>query len=136
MVFQLLADSQQGDFYFDDFVFQEDCLIDSMPIMLAVRSRSGRAKVAVEEADQGYCASKQIYYHGVKMHIVARKQERQLPRAEIVKITAASVHDLRVLQEFEGKVVGNLFADKAYQDQLTEREFEKDRVIILILIQI
>jgi hypothetical protein len=37
-----------------DNYFEEDCLIDSMPIMLAAGSRSYHAKVAVEIADQSY----------------------------------------------------------------------------------
>jgi len=130
LVYELVADRQERECYFDDFVFETECVMDSMPIMLARASRSVGAKVAREESDQGYCASKQIYYHGVKMHILARKQYRKLPTAEMIQITAASRHDLRVLQELEGKVVGNLFVDKAYQDHSTERAFEKEAVII------
>ena len=47
-----------------------------------------------------------------------------------MKITPAAEHDLRVLQEFEGKIIGNLFADKAYKDEKTERQFKEDGVII------
>lgn len=130
MLYELLAGRRKTECYFDDFVFETDCLIDSMPIMLARGSRSVGARVAREQADQGYCASKQMYYHGVKMHVWARKQYRKLPTAEIIKITEASRHDLRVLQELEGALVGNLFADKAYQDQITARMFEKEVVII------
>ena len=110
--------------------FEEDCLIDSMPIMLAVRGRSYGAKVARREAAQSYCSTKEIWYHGVKLHLVARRQNRSLPKPEIMKITAAAEHDLRVLQELEGKIVGNLFADKAYKDQETERRFTEQGVII------
>lgn len=110
--------------------FEEDCLIDSMPIMLAVRGRSYGAKVAVEIANQSYCSTKEIWYHGVKLHLVARKQLGSLPKPEIMKITAAAEHDLRVLEELEGHIVGNLFADKAYQDQDTERSFTEQGVII------
>lgn len=130
MVFQLLASSAQRECYFDDFVLEEDCLLDSMPIMLAVRGRSSGAKVALEEANTGYCASKQIYYHGVKLHLVARRRLGQLPNPESLKLTAAAVHDLQVLQEFEGKMWGNIFLDKAYQDQWTEQEFAKSGVTI------
>ena len=50
-----------------------DQLIDSLPIMMAVRGRSYNAKVATELADQSYCESKKIWYHGVKLHF-ARHQ--------------------------------------------------------------
>lgn len=113
-----------------NYHFEEDCLIDSMPIMLAVRSRSRHAKVAVEIADQSYCASKDIWYHGVKLHLLARKQYKSLPKPEMLKITSAAEHDLRVLKEFEGKIVGNLFADKAYKDEQTKQKFKEQGVII------
>ena len=126
MVFELVTQINASHNYH----FEEDCLIDSMPVMLAVRGRSYRAKVATDIANQSYCASKDIWYHGVKLHLLARKQCQNLPKPEIMKITSATEHDLRVLQEFEGKIIGNLFADKAYKDEKTEREFKAQGVII------
>lgn len=126
IVFTLFEEiNESGNYH-----FEEDCLIDSMPIMLAVRGRSYRAKVAVEFANQSYCATKEIWYHGLKLHLLGRKQYQKLPKPEIMKITAAAEHDLRVLQELEGKIIGNLFADKAYKDEKTEREFKEQEVII------
>src|SRR5215210_9217087 len=126
LVFELMAHFPQADEFFAD----QDSVIDSLPIMLAVRSRSGQAKVAPSEANVGYCASKDIFYHGVKMHVLARKQYQSLPLPEILTMTTASAHDLPVLQEFRGKTGGIIFADKAYQDQLTEREWAAQGVII------
>ena len=110
--------------------FEEDCLIDSMPIMLAVRGRSYRAKVAREEANQSYCSTKEIWYHGVKLHLAARKQYKSLPQPEIMKITAAAEHDLRVLQELEEVLIGNIFADKAYKDKGTEHRLRERGVTL------
>ena len=110
--------------------FEEDCPIDAMPIMLAVRGRSSQAKVATDLANQSYCASKDICYHGVKLHILARRQNRCLPKPELLKITSASEADLRVLQAFDGKIVGNVFGDKACQDEQTERQFKAHGVMI------
>ncbi len=126
LVFELMANFPQKD----DFYGGQDCVIDSVPIMLAVRGRSYQAKVATDEANCGYCASKDIFYHGVKIHILARKRYEHLPLPEILTITRASEHDLPVLQAMRGKTVGNLFADKAYQDQITEREWAEQGVII------
>jgi Transposase DDE domain len=110
--------------------YEADCLLDSMPIMLAVRGRSYQAKVATDEANQSYCSTKEIWYHGVKLHLLARKQRGRLPKPEIMKITPAAEHDLRVLQELEGCVFGNVFADKAYKDRETELKFKEQGVII------
>jgi len=126
LVFELIANFPQKD----DFYGGQDCVIDSVPIMLAVRGRSYQAKVATDEANCGYCASKDIFYHGVKIHILARKRYEHLPLPEILTITRASEHDLPVLQAMTGKTAGNLFADKAYQDQITEREWAEQGVII------
>lgn len=125
LVFELMTKLvQRPGFY------AADCVIDSLPIMLAVRSRSYRAKVATDIGNVGYCASKDIFYHGVKIHILARKECQTLPLPEILTMTKASEHDLPVLQAFEGKTRGNLFADKAYQDQPTEQAWAAKGVII------
>ena len=49
---------------------QEDTVIvDSMPIITCCgRSRTG--KVARDIADKGYCSTKNLYYHGLKLHMV------------------------------------------------------------------
>ena len=64
------------------------------------------------------------------MHVLARKQRGRLPLPEILTVRQASGHDLPVLQEFRGKTGGIIFAGKAYQDQLTEREWAEQGVII------
>jgi hypothetical protein len=76
-----------------------DQLLDSLPIRLAVRGRSSRAKVAREDADQGYCESKKLYYHGVKWHLLGVKQDHQPPLPVSLCLTEASRHDLPVLKE-------------------------------------
>ena len=94
-------------------------LIDSMPIILANAKRSHHAKVAKEFANKGFCASKGIYYYGVKLHVLALRRPGCLPIAENVKLTAASDHDLKVL-EFIAPYLSNgqLYADRAYIDEL------------------
>jgi hypothetical protein len=48
-----------------------DRLIDSLPVMLSVGTRSNRARVARHLADVGFCATKQIHYCGVKLHVIS-----------------------------------------------------------------
>lgn len=99
-----------------------DQLLDSLPIMLAVRGRSCHAKVAREQADQGYCESKQLYYHGLKLHLLGAKQYQQLPVPLSLCLTPASQHDLPVLKEHVfAPLPGTLFGDKAYGDQATKQ---------------
>ena len=97
-----------------------DQLIDSLPIMLAVRGRSTDAKVAREYADKGYCESKKLWYHGVKLHVLGVKQYRQRPAPLSLALTEASRHDLPVVREqVLTPLPGNLFGDKAYGAQET-----------------
>ena len=91
---------------------------DSMPIILAKATRSDNAKVARELADKGYCSTKNLYYHGVKLHLIAWKQHQRLPFPEWIGISEASANDLsaarNILLEVQDR---NLFLDKIYHNQ-------------------
>jgi hypothetical protein len=53
---------------------------DSMPIMLAKGQRASQATVASDRlASVGYCSSKCVSFHGVKLHVVARQRSGTLP---------------------------------------------------------
>lgn len=96
-------------------ISQDIVLVDSYPIILCSAKRRG--KVATELSDKGFCATKNLYYYGVKMHMVARKVDKTIPLMDFISITTASENDLTalrpILPKLEGKAV---FADKAYAD--------------------
>jgi hypothetical protein len=97
-----------------------DRLLDSLPVMLAKGSRGDRARVARGLAAKGYCASKRLYYHGVKLHLLARKRYRRLPVPESLALTSAAVHDLTAFrQRLPVPEECVLFGDKAYGDEGT-----------------
>ncbi|NBA78955.1 transposase [Emticicia sp. ODNR4P] len=90
-------------------------LVDSYPIILCSGKRQG--KVATELSDKSFCATKNLYYYGVKMHMVARKVEKTIPLMDFVSITSASENDLTALRPILHKLKGKaIFADKAYAD--------------------
>jgi Transposase DDE domain len=94
-----------------------DRLIDSLPIMLAQGTRSNRARVARQLADVSFCATKQIHYCGVKLHVIAARRLSRLPLPERLFLSRASQHDLAALREMDAKLSGcGLFGDKAYAD--------------------
>lgn len=103
-----------------------DYLIDSMPVMLASGTRSKRARVALEIAKTGFCATKQINFHGVRLHLFANRQPGCLPIPAKVWLKEGNVHDLTALREISEELPGaiNLFADKAYSDASFKRELE------------
>jgi hypothetical protein len=99
-----------------------DQLLDSLPIMLAVRAHSYQAKVARDQADQGYGESKKLWYHGVKLPLLGAQQSQQLPVPLSLCLTEASRHDLPILKEqLFVPLAGVLFGDKAYQEQATRQ---------------
>lgn len=93
-------------------------LIDSMPIILAQRGRRFNAKVAREIAtNNGYCATKKLYYHGVKLHIMGSYEKGSMPVPRYFGITGAGVADIKAYEEIASMLPPNsrVFADKAYQ---------------------
>jgi hypothetical protein len=103
-----------------------DYVMDSLPVILAKGTRADSAKVAREIANKGYCASKKLFYHGIKLHLLGRKRIGQLPVPEALAWTGAAVHDLTAFrQAIESPSFGALFADKAYQDEATKVELAK-----------
>jgi hypothetical protein len=106
-----------------------DHVLDSLPIMLAKGSRADAAKVAKEVANKGYCSTKKLYYHGMKLHLLGRRRVKQLPLPESLALTAAAVHDLTAFrQQVEPPASGALFADKAYKDETTKAELWQRQV--------
>jgi hypothetical protein len=58
-------------------ISQEIALVDAFPIMLC--SGKCSAKIARELSEKRFCATKNIYYYGVKMHMVARRVANSIP---------------------------------------------------------
>lgn len=115
---QALTEAAEGSTY----------LVDSLPICLAQQPRASRARVAPEWANKGYCASKQQYYHGVKLHLLALHRPGTLPLPAWGVITPASENDLTVLKQHQDALpAGELFADKIYRDQPWRGELFRTR---------
>lgn len=94
-------------------------LTDSMPVILAHRGRRFKAKVAPELATSNrYCATKKLYYYGVKLHVVASHQRGTLPVSVCLGVTDAGLHDRKVFEQIIPFLPENMrecYADKAYQ---------------------
>jgi len=104
-----------------------------MPIALTGNSRSHRARIAKEFCDKGYCAAKKMFYHGVKLHIVAQCNHKAMPTPSLMTISKASKHDLDVAKEMLDDVKNiRVFADMALIDkQWQQRMLAENNVIIL-----
>jgi hypothetical protein len=98
--------------------FEAHQLIDSMPIVIAKQGRRFQAKVAKEIATpNGYCATKKMYYYGVKLHILGHYRKGSLPIPSYIGLTNAGFGDRKAYDQLLPELMNNVFADKAYQKE-------------------
>ena len=110
-----------------------DHAIDSMPIVLAGAKRSSRAKVAVELCSKVYCASKGMWYYGVKLHTIAQCNFKALPTPTIIAISKASEHDLPVGKEMLEDVRDmRVFGDTAYADKEWQSYMHSEKNVAIL----
>ena len=102
-------------------------LTDAMPIIMAQRGRRFSAKVASGIASgNGYCATKKLYYYGVKLHVVACRQEGSLPIPTCIGLTNAGAHDRKAFEQISPSLPYNMnecYADKADISQQIPNKF-------------
>lgn len=127
--FELIIDEIMTQACFQD-CYIDISLLDSMPIVLS--KRPYQAKVALQTADKGYCATKNLYYHGMKFHFLGFDRYGQLPVAEYMGFTAASVNDLTVLKTILPALHHRkIIADKAYASALLNTDLAAQNVEII-----
>jgi hypothetical protein len=114
-------------------VFTEEWVVDSLPIILAGPKRSGRARVATELADKGFCASKDLYFYGVKLHCVGAIQPSTIPLPCFVGLAPASANDHRMFEQISSELHnGRVFGDKAYADTDHKKQLSQDQNVELL----
>ena len=105
-------------------------MVDSCPIMLAHRSRSGYAKVAGDLCAKSYNSTRKEWYYGVKLHAFTQKRTAKLPVPAALSVSCADVHDLtaakQMTSECEFLHPGWLYCDKAYIDADWKDTLEKE----------
>jgi hypothetical protein len=112
------------------FSYGSTFLLDSMPIVVANARRSGHARVAPGLCAKTYCASQDMWYYGVKLHILGQKVEHSLPLMTVMQVTPANIHDLAVAKEilpYFRNIM--LFVDKAYRDEQWQTELKEKQGI-------
>jgi hypothetical protein len=104
-------------------------LLDSVPIVVANQKRSNSAKSAKGLCNKGYCASKGMYYYGVKLHALGQKRCQTLPKMCMLNVTPASENDITVAKEWLSGVRNiDIFADKMYSDASWNEELAERNV--------
>lgn len=128
-VFPRLIEQVLEDFA-PEGVLEQVRLVDSMPVILARNSRSSTAKVAPELANKGYCASKKMYFYGVKVHLLALRRPGTLPLPDYIGLSPGADNDLSVLRRILPRLRDcELYGDKIYADaELVERLLREQNV--------
>jgi hypothetical protein len=91
-------------------------LIDSFPVALAKQGHRFKACVAPELANHGYCSTKKLYFYGVRVHVIGRRQAGTLPSPEYIGVTEGSYHDGKIFDQIRPELISEeVFGDKAYQ---------------------
>ena len=125
--FQVLSGLLLSDKAIDETILSH--LVDSFPIIVAGAKRSGSAKAAKGLCQKGYCASKGMYYYGVKLHVLGQKQYKALPKTRAVLVTPASESDITVAKEWLEEIANmDIFADKAYADAIWAAQLRESGV--------
>lgn len=92
-------------------------LVDSQPVVMAQQSRRFKAQVARQElANSGYCPTKKLYYHGVKVHAIGDHRPGTLPLPRYIGVTPAGMNDGPALETVAPALTyRELYSDKAYE---------------------
>lgn len=110
-----------------------DYTIDSIPIVVAGSKRSGRAKAANELCSKGYCASKDMHYYGIKLHILAQCNHKAMPNPALMTISKASEHDLTVAKEMLDDVTNiRVFGDMAFIDDAWQKHMLRQNNVAIV----
>jgi hypothetical protein len=65
-------------------------LLDSLPVIGAKEKRSGHVRSAAELCAKSYCASQNIWYYGVKTHVLGQNMYQTLPNMMMVEVSPAN----------------------------------------------
>ena len=104
-------------------------VVDSLPIIMAGPQRSNRAKVASELADKQYCASKDLYFYGVKLHIVGIIRTNIIPTPSFIGMAQASYNDHPVFEAISVELQdGKIFGDKLTEKKNTKKIWPKIKI--------
>lgn len=86
-----------------------------MPVITCSGKR--KPKVALDLIDKTRCASKSLWYHGVKIHVLGFARKYKLPVPESIIITHASENDLNVFKQYWSEIENrDFFGDKIYHN--------------------
>lgn len=130
--FELVVDSvnEKG---LEQLISTSEKVADSVPIIVAGKSRSSTAKVAPRLCNKGFCSSKGLYYYGVKLHVCGIVRPSKMPMPQTSWISGAAENDLTEARPLFEKIVDSkVYADKIYLDSTLEMHMQKNNSQLII----
>lgn len=98
-------------------------VIDTAPITVCKQQHPANSKVGKPLVNKGYCASKKMYYTGVKLQVMAQLRDKALPFPFDFEIGPAAVHGLSIAKQSLSDYQNlELYGDKAYIDEPYQKE--------------
>jgi hypothetical protein len=103
---------------------------DACPIQTCAGNRV--AKVAPNLVNKTYCATKDKWYYGVKLHLLAQKMPQTLPFPQFMGITPAACADLPVMKPVLEKLQNTtVVLDKAYVDTALAKQMLQNNCLLM-----
>lgn len=111
-------------------------LVDSLPII--VSKRPYHAKVAPDWADKGFCSTKRLYYHGLKLHFMGFDRRHTMPLPERFHFSPASANDLTILKQTVLPFIEHrtIVGDKIYASEPVKSQVVPQHVEIMTPIKL
>lgn len=96
---------------------------DSFPVVTGAGGRKPSSCTIL--SNKARCATKQMFYHGIKVHIGALEQAGTLPIPYYIIVSPAATHDKTAQQqELEDLRNAIVVADKAYVDRVLAQQMQ------------
>lgn len=107
--------------------------LDSFPLPVCRNIRIRQCRLVKGKQHHGYCASKQEYYYGFKVHLITATDGRLIE----FEFSPASVDDKAAfgLLSFQLPQQAQVFADKAYNVYVQEERLQQDGQVALLPIR-
>ena len=110
-----------------------EAVIDTAPIVVCKQQHSAKSKVGKPLVNKGYCASKKMFFAGVKLQLIAGLRNKKLPFPFDYEIQSAAVHDLDIAKQSLSDYQNlDIYSDKAYIDEPFQQDIFENNNINLI----
>jgi len=108
-------------------------IVDSCPISTCKLARMSRSKLYSEKKYLGYCAAKDEFFVGLKLHMICDIKGNSV----CFILLPGSEHDMRAFKKIELNLPLNsfIYADKAYVDYEYEDRLMKEKQVRLLPIR-